>query len=51
MSNIKVDKLIAENKLIFYGDMGIKQVYYNDDLIYNRSGAYFYLEFKNEEDK
>ena len=51
MGNIRSDKLITESDLIFYNDMGIKQVYYNDTILYNRESAYFYLKFENEEDK
>jgi hypothetical protein len=51
MGNIRADKLIKESELIFYNDMGIKQVYYNDTILYNRESAYFYLKFENNKEE
>lgn len=39
------EEFIRSLDFIFTGEMGIKQVYKGDELIYNRPGPYFYLEF------
>jgi len=38
-------------ELIYQGDMGIKQVYLGDELIYERQGGYFFLELNTKNDE
>lgn len=43
---------IAEDKIedLFVGEMGIKDVAVGNEIIHSRSGGYFYLELKTEEE-
>lgn len=41
----KLEQFISSMDYIFSGEMGIKQVYKGTELIFNREGPYFYLEF------
>ena len=36
--------------ILFVGDMGVKEIAVGDEVIYTRSGGYFYLELNTKEE-
>jgi len=38
-------------QLVYQGDMGIKQIYIGDELIFERSGGVFFLELNTTDEK